>query len=655
MVDRFTSLNHQVDYDALVRLMNQYAIAYYTKDDSMVSDLVYDRYYQQLKLFESQYPRLVSPVSPTQRIGAVVDSSFESVVHRKKMLSLSNVFSYEDLSDFYDRVLKWTGAEVIDFVVQPKIDGLAVSIFYEKGVFVKAATRGDGASGEDVTHTVKTIRSLPLVLNEAVDIEVRGEVYIKKSVFNTFDGQFATARNAAAGGVRQMDPAVASARQLDVLIYLIVSSDFDSESDCFAYLKALGFAVIGPVLMSSDVAQLHHYCLQISDQKDNFDFDIDGAVVKADLLSVQAKLGQTAKSPRWAVAYKFAEVQVATVVEDIVIQIGRTGVLTPVAELKSVNLSGVIVRRATLHNLDEVNRLGICVGDTVLIQRAGDVIPQVVCVQQSSGKAVRFLMPDVCPSCGSCIVKDDDSVAYRCMAVDCLAKIKAQLKHFVMRKAMNIEGFGDRLVDQLVDAGKLTSVVGCYFLTLEDLMGLDGIAEKSANQLLQSILHSKQQTLDVFLFALGIPFIGKQSALLLADAFGSMKALMGADQDTILAVHGIGQKMVEGMSYLFSKAAFIEMIDQFEQLGMPVRHEGAVVSGPLVREVVLVTGSFEGRSRDQLQAKIRSLGGKVVNQVSKQLTLLIVGDKPGGKLKKVEKMNVEGAGIRIERDIRFLN
>ncbi|MEK9657501.1 MAG: NAD-dependent DNA ligase LigA [bacterium] len=655
MADDSAEIVSEASYLELLRLVTRYAHAYYVLDDPLVSDEIYDYHYQRLLAFEIKHPLMVSSVSPTQRVGNEVSSDFSKVRHSVVMLSLSNVFSYEQLSDFLGRVYKACNLAEIDCVVQPKIDGLAVTIVYEKGVFVKAATRGDGRIGEDVTHTIKTIRSLPLILSEAVDIEVRGEVYVKKSVFRSFEGQFATPRHAAAGAVRQMDPAVAAKRGLDVFVYSIVSSSLGFETDCLTLLKRLGFSVISPCFCARTVEDIFQCCLQLSDNKTHFDFDIDGAVVKVNDVTVQTQLGHTAKSPRWAVAYKFADEQAMTVVEDIVVQVGRTGVLTPVACLKAVMLSGVTVQRATLHNFAEIERLGIAIGDKVLIQRAGEVIPKILGVLEKGRDGRCFVMPKVCPCCGVPIVKDTVLVAFRCTNQACTDKIKAQLKHFVMRKAMNIDGLGEQIVSQLVDAKKVRRLVDCYFLTLDDLMELDGIAEKSAHALLEAIDASKMRPFSAFLFGLGIPFVGQQSALLLAEAFGSMQSLMVADREALLAVPGIGDKMVEAMRHLFCQPAFIEMIAVFDSLGMPIPYKKECVSGPLTGQVVLVTGVLEGMSREDVKQKIELLGGRVVTQVSKQLTMLIVGEKPGSKLKKVLNLNEKGADIRVEYGAKGLD
>eukprot|EP01047_Picozoa_sp_COSAG01_P000162 COSAG01_NODE_2_length_63927_cov_1357.611941_47_plen_653_part_00 len=637
-------------YQALVLRMQGLSRAYYVDDAPLVSDVTYDVLYQDLLKFEVDNPLLVDSASPTQRIGDSPLAAFDQLTHARVMASLSNAFSLDDMTAFFERVMRTLSLQVFPvFTIEPKVDGVAVSLIYEKGRFVRGATRGNGMVGEDVTLNLRTLKALPLQLDDALDIEVRGEVYMSHKVFKRLGDQFVNPRNAAAGSLRQLDPAVVAQRDLSLFVYQGFALSELGHFASMQVLKGLGFPVVPGLVSFSSIKEFSTCLDHIESLRAGVDWDMDGAVVKLDTFALQERLGFTAKAPRWAIAYKFAEEQVKTFIEAVEFQVGRTGVLTPVAQLKAVKLAGVTVQRASLHNVDEIERLGVKIGDEVWVQRSGEVIPKVVGLSRTFDDSVLIAKPSLCPSCGGGLAKREGEVAYRCVAHRCAAKLKGQVMHFVMRQAMNIDGFGDRLVGQLVDRGLVKGLLDCYFLTHDQLLSLDGFAEKSATSLLMAIEKSKEVSLPRFLFALGIPYIGKQSALLLADHFASLPALMKADREALLAVHGIGGKMVDALLDCFASLTFRQMIEGFLALGMPPVYAPVAENseGVFYTKTFVLTGSLDGMTRDEAKGKIVALGGRVVSQVSKSLSYLVVGAKPGSKLRKVETLNAKGAMIKV--------
>ena len=633
------------EYLKLVKQLNHYAYCYYVLDKPEVSDLYYNQLYKQLKQFEIENPLLIDAASVSQRVGDVPLDAFEQYRHKRVLGSLANAYDNQDLDAFYERVLKGVDSCSVNISVEPKIDGLAVSIHYKDGVLDVAATRGNGQVGENVTRNVKTIRSLPLKLSKPVSLEVRGEVFIRKSSFKKLDHLFANPRNAAAGSLRQLDSKIAATRNLDIFIYAGFDSEQSSHVGMLDYLKELGFPVICDYKLFHKFSEVKDYVGVLADKRLNYDFDIDGVVVKVDSLALQDDLGSTAKAPRWAVAYKFPEEEVVTILEAVEFQLGRTGIVTPVAKLKPVEVAGALVSSASLHNFDEIERLGVAIGDHVVIKRAGEVIPKIVRVEVSCENSIPIIFPRACPSCETDLVKLEGEVAFRCNNSRCIAQLKEQLKHFVARDAMDIDGLGDAIVDQLFDKNLIADVADLYKLTKDQLIGLDGFASKSADNLLVSIEKSKSCNLATLLYALGIVYVGKVSAQILADEFKSIDVLKGVNVDQLCAVHGIGISMANSVVDAFSDSRFLECLDRLFSYGvnpvLEVKSEG-VLSG----KTFLITGTLP-LSRLVVEDKIKQSGGGVKSSVTKTLDVLIVGDGAGSKLEKARSYNTKGANIEI--------
>ena len=640
-----------MDFDSYlkeVKELNHHAHLYYTLDTPEISDNEYDLRYKSLIEFESANPLQVDPLSPTQRVGHAVSGKFPPFQHHSKLPSLGNVFSREELEAFVERVQKGLDGVMPRFTVEPKIDGLAVAIHYKEGRLEVAATRGDGLTGETVTPNVKTIRSLPLILNESVSLEVRGEIFMRKSTFSELEETFANPRNAAAGSIRQQDPQVASDRKLDIFLYQGVGVSIGTHSQTVSHLDSLGLPVNPNVPLCNSVDDIESAVDAIRQQKDDFDWEIDGAVIKVDDESYQDQLGFTIKAPRWATAYKFPTEQVVTRLLDIDVQVGRTGVLTPVAKLEPVRVTGVTVSNATLHNMDEIERKGVKIGDDVVVQRAGEVIPEVVRVQKTYPDSRSFEMPLNCPVCEHEVFHEEGDVAYRCLNPLCAARLKGNLEHFVARKAMDIDGMGKQLIDQLVDSGELKTLSDIYYLTFEQLEALERMGEKSAQNVLEAIEVSKTRPLARFVFALGIPFVGQRTAELLVEHFGSLEALLVASFDELLDVDEVGDVIAQSCVDTFQSFAFQHELKRFYDVGVkPEFKESVVASTKFDGQTFLVTGTLSSYSRTDAQALIKENGGRVVSSVSKKLNILVVGDKPGSKVEKAEALNAAGAEIQI--------
>jgi DNA ligase (NAD+) len=646
-------------YLQLVDELNEHSRRYYDEDTPIISDAEYDREYRHLEEFEAAFPLMARADSPTRRVGGTVSRELEQFTHSTRLPSLGNIFNDEELAQFYDRIQKEINDTDMEFTVEPKIDGLAVAIHYEQGKLVAGATRGDGLTGENVTANLKTIKSLPLVLKAPVDIEVRGEVYLRKSVFESMKSDYANPRNTAAGALRQLDSKVTASRQLDIWIYNGIYPGIKTHFEMMAYLKSLGFPVIDDITLVTGIEQISATCHGIFNQKSNYDFDIDGAVIKVNLLGYQEELGYTAKAPRWAMAYKFESETAVTTLEDIIVQVGRTGILTPVAILKPVKVSGVTVNRATLHNLEDIERKGIKIGDEVLIRRAGEVIPEVISAVSTDASHRVFVMPTDCPICGSHVTQVEGEVAIRCTnRRGCPAQLKGAILHFASRKAMDIEGLGDKLVDQLVDLHIVKSLSDIYRLDLTTLSHLDRMAEKSAKNVIMAIEKSKTQSLGRFIFALGMPFIGERTSDVLADRFETMDALFLATLDDLIAVKDIGEKTAVSLVDSLSDADFKADVEMMFALGVTPQHAITdVIEGPLTGRKFLITGTLSSMSRGEAEKRIVALGGEIAPGVSATLTDLIVGDKPGSKVDKVAKLNAkrdEASRIRVLDDAGFL-
>lgn len=647
----------QSRHSELKALIHHHDHLYHALDKPEISDYEYDKLFTELLALESAHPELDRSDSPSQRAGSAPIDAFVKVPHRRPMLSLQNSYSPEDVLEFDQRLKKFLKSEApIEYQCELKFDGLSMELIYENGTFVRALTRGDGAVGEDVTANVRTIRSIPLKLKgKKVPelIEVRGEVLIFKKDFVEMNEEqeadglppFANPRNAAAGTIRQLDPRIAAKRPLRFFAYALGETEgitFDSQHDIAEKLHGLGFPVaqdyIAIAKKPEDVVGFYH---RIEEERHKLPFDIDGIVVKVNSLRVQDDLGLVARSPRWATAAKFKPEQAETVVEDIAIQVGRTGVLTPVAVMTPVRVGGVVVTNATLHNIEEVHRKDVRIGDHVVIQRAGDVIPEVVSVVLSKRKksAEVFEMPKKCPNCGSKVEQLEGEVAYRCLNPFCSAVLKESLKHFASRRAMNIEKFGDRLIETLVDNGLLKSFSDIYRLTKEDLMSLERQGDKSAENVLKNIEASKKTTLGRLIHALGIRFVGETTAQHLAEHFGSIEALRSADAEALEGVPEVGAKVAVAILDWFKNPKLSKDLDALFKLGVEVASKPKPQSDALAGKSFVITGTLPVK-RDDAKDFIEKNGGRIMSGVSAKLDYLVVGDDPGSKLEKAEGLGV---------------
>jgi DNA ligase (NAD+) len=644
--------------EELNSLLHQYGHAYYVLDNPLVTDAVYDEFFHELLKIETENPDLRFPDSPTQRVGGEVLSGFGKVTHENPMLSLSNAFNEDDLRDFDRRVQEATGSKV-SYICELKIDGLAISLRYVDGRFVQGATRGDGTVGEDITANLRTIRSVPLRLHEPVSIEVRGEAYMPKKSFAKLNESrdeageepFANPRNAAAGSLRQLDTKIAASRNLAIFIYGIGGdgSEYgvDSHSDALNYADALGFETNKERQRCESIDEVIAYINKWADAKSDLDYDIDGIVVKVDLFEDQEQLGFTARSPRWATAFKFPAEEVITKLIDIELSVGRTGVVTPTAILEPVLVAGSTVGRATLHNEDLITEKDIRIGDTVIIRKAGDIIPEVVApiVEKRSGDEVPFEMPENCPECDSELVRLEEEVALRCVNPKCPAQMKEAIIHFVSRNAMNIEGIGERVVEQLYMAELVRDVSDLYTLTREQLIDLERMGEKSVSNLLTAIENSKENSLEKVLFGLGIRHVGEKAARILAEEFGTLEALMKADAEKLVTIHEIGDKVAESITTYFANEDVLEVLRKLERYGVNLAYKGdsrqdVPTEGPFAGKTVVLTGKLYEMTRGEAKKEIEALGGKVTGSVSKNTDLVVAGEAAGSKLVRAEELEI---------------
>lgn len=633
---------------------------YYVADDPEISDGAFDRLVNHLKKLEAEHPELVTPDSPTQRVGGAPREGFQTVRHKTPMVSLDNAFSFEELEAFDRRVLELTGREKIEYVCEHKFDGLSLSLLYENGILVRGVTRGDGTTGEDVTSNVKTIRSIPLSVDAALlkkagihgTFEVRGEALMTRKTFEELNEQqeeqggkrFANARNAAAGAVRMLDSTITASRRLDFFAYYLLvdgRAPKKRHSEALEALAALHFRASKGWEPCNGIEQAEKYITRWESKREKLAYEIDGIVIKVNEIAMQHELGFTAKAPRWAIAYKYPAHQETTVVNEIKVQVGRTGVLTPVAYLEPVQVGGVTVSRSTLHNMDEIERLGLHAGDTVLVERAGEVIPHVVKVVKHGKEEKRFRMPERCPECGTRIHHVEGEVAYRCVNVSCPARRRESLLHFAGRHAMNIDGLGDKLVDQLVERGLVKDAADLYKLDLESLAGLERMAEKSAQNLLDEIAGSKKNSLARLIYALGIRFVGERTAQLLADHFGSMDDLAKATEDELKDVTEVGPKVAEGILEFFSESANRKLIERLRAAGVNMKSERqAPKSAKFAGKTFVFTGTLAHRTREEAEALVASHGGKAGGSVSKKTSYVVVGTDPGSKHDKAKSLGV---------------
>src|SRR6266699_1146309 len=643
----------------LRRELERHNHRYYVLDDPEISDAEYDALFRRLQALEEAHPELRTPDSPTQRVGAAPATEFATVRHRQPMLSLQNAATPEEMAAFDERVRKFLGRERIQYVAEPKIDGVAVELVYEKGVLTVGSTRGDGAVGENVTPNIRTIRSVPLRLrSEAWKppelLEVRGEVYLPLKAFQKLNrereeaGQpvFANPRNAAAGSLKQLDPAVTAARALDFVCHGVGEIRGARFATHWETLQALADAGLKPVPLSRVCETLDGvFALfaELEEKRDRLDYEIDGLVVKVNDLALQKRLGEISRSPRWAVAYKFKPRQAITRVKAIVPSVGRTGVLSPIAELEPVGVGGVTIRNASLHNMDEVERKDVRVGDTVLIERAGDVIPYVVKVltEKRTGKEKKFRMTRKCPVCGAEVVRAEGEVAYRCIGLSCPAQLKQAVRFFGARGAMDIEGLGEKLVDHLADR---------YRLDEDTLADLERMGKKSAANLRAQIERSKQTTLAHFLVALGIRQVGEATAKALAEHFGRLDRLMDASEEELQEVRDVGPEVAASIRRFFAERQNRKVIERLLAAGVrPASAKRA--KGPLAGKKFVLTGGLDAMTRPEAQRRIEALGGRLLSSVSKETDYVVVGAEPGSKLAKAKKLGVpvleEDAFLRL--------
>ncbi len=635
---------------------------YYVQDDPEISDFEFDKLMRRLQDLEREHPELVTPESPTQRVGGQPSVTFPKVRHSSPMISLDNTYSVDELKDFDRRVRDLSGREKVEYVAELKLDGLSMALTYENGALTHGVTRGDGTEGEDVTPNVKTIRSVPLridarkldAIGRAKSFEVRGEVLMSRQAFEKLNAQreatdeakFANPRNSAAGTMRLLDSKTVAERNLDMYLYYLLvngTEPLQEHSKALQTLTKLGFKVNPNWRVCRSFEELLDYIQEWETKRDKLDYEIDGIVVKVNDTRLWEELGRTAKSPRWAVAYKYAARQAKTEIVNIRFQVGRTGTLTPVADLKPVDVGGVTVSHATLHNMDEIERLGVKIGDTVLIQRAGEVIPQVVKVVKQAPDGREFRMPKKCPVCGENVVRVEGEVAYRCVNVACPAQLKESLLHFAGRRAMNIDGLGDVLVDQLVDKKMVHDVADIYSLTLEPLANLDRMGERSATNLLEEIENSKKAELARVIFAAGIRFVGERTAQFLADHFGSLDKLAKASREDLTEVEEVGPKIAESIAAFFAEKRNREVIEKLRKAGLQFEQKKTARRGNLLLEgkQFVLTGTLPNYSRDDAKKMIEDAGGRVTGSVSKKTDYLVVGADAGSKFDIAKSLGVK--------------
>jgi len=624
---------------------------YYVLDKPEISDQAYDKLFRELMDLEQQFPELVTMDSPTQRVGGEPLKAFNTVTHKTPLLSLDNVMSEEELLDFDRRVREGLGKEKIEYVTELKIDGLAVSLIYKKGKFNIGSTRGDGIHGEDITHNLRTVKAIPLVLKEAIDLEVRGEVYLPYAEFVRINEErkekevplFANPRNAAAGSIRQLDPKITASRPLDIFVYYGEVAKMKTHFETLEYLKDSGFKINPNISICQGIAEVQKYINEWERKREKLAYEIDGIVVKVNDLSSQKKLGFTARAPRWAAAFKYPPMQAESIIEDIQVQVGRTGALTPVAYLKPVHLAGVVVKRATLHNEDEIRRKGIKIKDHVKVQRAGEVIPEVVEVIKSkrTGHEKEFHMPKTCPVCGAKVYRPEGEAIARCINFSCPAQVMGRITHFTTREAMDMEHVGPALVYQLVEKGYVKDAADLYSLTKEDVMKLERMADKSAQNVVDSIKASLDRPFDRLIFALGIRMIGRRTAQLLAENYSDIDKLCVAKEEELSQIHEIGPKVAESTVNFFKQKENQRLIEKLKKAGVRVKGEAVKGPRPLAGKVFVFTGGMEKSTRPDAEALVRKLGGRASSSVSKETDFVVAGTDPGSKYEKAKKLGVK--------------
>lgn len=631
---------------------------YYVESKPEISDQEYDRLMHRLIELEKKNPKLITPDSPTQRVGEQPVEGFPKVKHKAIMLSMDNTYSGDELREFDKRVRKNLPHQEVSYVVELKIDGASISLLYKDGLLENGATRGDGETGDDVTASLKTIRAIPLAVRNREDfpplIEVRGEVYMDHETFEKINREkakfgeelFANPRNAAAGSLKLLDPRIIAKRNLQIFSYGIgyVKGDTPpSQWEIIEFLRKHGFRINPHIKSCQTIAEVIIYCDQWQDKKKDLDYDIDGMVIKVNSLEQQRKLGQTSKAPRWLISYKFPAERATTELKDIIVQVGRTGTLTPVAVLRPVRLSGSTVSKATLHNLDDIERKDIRIGDTVVIEKAGEIIPQVIApvLNKRTQKEKKFKMPDQCPACGRKVMQYPGEVAIRCDNLTCPAQQKERLRHFASRQAMDIEGLGEAMVEQLVDNKLVRDYADIYSLKFEDIISLERMAEKSAHNLLEGIELSKKQSLARLIYALGIRHVGIHAADILAAEFGSIENLSRQTPDSLTQINEIGPIMAESIYEFFKRPPTKGILEKLRKAGVTMEEKVRKKAGRFTGKTFVFTGGLEGFSRIEAEDIVKKLGGRVSSSVSKQVDFVVVGAEPGSKYDQARKLGIK--------------
>jgi len=644
--------------EELRNLINYHNYRYYVLDSPEISDAEYDELMRELKQLETEHPELITPDSPTQRVGAAPVEAFGVVEHREPLLSLANAFSNEELIAWHKRTLNLAGGQDFDFVCEIKMDGLAVALTYVDGSLVTGATRGDGYRGEDVTQNLRTIRSIPLSVPKDAPprFEVRGEVYLSKAGFKKLNEErareglplFANPRNAGAGSVRQLDPRITAQRPLDIYIYALGYAEGkkmpQTHWDRMEYLKSLGFKMSPYNTLCKTIEEVEEYHREWEEKRESLPYETDGVVVKVNSIDLQDRLGFVGHEPRWAIAYKFPAIQGTTILKDIGINVGRTGSLNPYAILEPVRVGGVTIKQAALHNEEDIRRKDIRIGDTVIVQRAGEVIPEIVgpVVSKRTGKERIFSMPSNCPVCGAEVIKPEGEAMHRCTNAACPAQALERLKHFVIRGAMDIDGVGDKLCTTLFQEGLVKDVADLYYLTREQLLGMERMADKSVSNILDSIERSKDRPLARVIFALGILHIGEETAELLASQFPSIDKLAEATEEEFLSIPSIGPKIAESVVAFFRQKENRRIIEKLRKAGVKLEESPAEPRElPLAGQEFVVTGRLEAFPRSEAEARIKELGGAVGSSVTKKTTYLVAGADPGSKLDKARSLGTK--------------
>ena len=654
-------MDEQKRIEQLRNELNEHNYSYYVLDNPTITDFEYDRMLRELEDLEAAHPDLITPDSPTQRVGGKALDSFQQVTHRVPLQSLQDVFSNEELMDFDRKVRE--GADQVEYLVEPKIDGLSVAVEYENGVFVRGATRGDGQVGEDVTENLRTIKSIPMKLENApAALIVRGEVYMSRKTFERLNAErelrgeplFANPRNAAAGSMRQLDPKIAASRSLDMVAFNIQYSDgevFETDSAGLDWLKSLKFKVVDYQVTDS-MEKVQSMIAELGDDRERYPFDIDGAVVKLNNITERINLGETAKFPRWAAAYKYPPEQKESVVQDIVVQVGRTGVLTPKAVVAPVRLAGTTVTNATLHNQDFITDKDIRIGDTVIVQKAGEIIPEIVSVVKAKRPdgTHPYHMPASCPVCGAPVIRDEEGAHIRCTGAECPAQLLRNLTHFASRDAMDIEGLGPAVVEALVNAEMVKTPADLYTLDLDQVAKLDRMGKKSAQNLLAAVEKSKGNDLSKLLCALGIRQVGQKAAKVLAAKFGSMDKLAAADIEELTAIDDVGAVTAQYLTEWFASPQSQHLIEGLKAAGVNMESLAAPVGDLLAGKTFVLTGELAYYSRKEAGEKLEALGAKVSGSVSKKTSCVIAGEAAGSKLRKAQEL-----GVLVLDETQFLS